>query len=207
MINSAANFSEVIWDNTETIDLTPDHFELAFSASEQELGGTAQWQTYIQTLAIVGFSDWLSVHINELKINKTSQKYSTWSYLQIGKFRIALMATENLFDSIVDIPKQLINIPSFSAHFYVVLNVIEEQAFMILRGFIRYDQLMKNTICKQMKCSSDSSFQLHLSHFDFEPTLLLSYLQHLESSSILLPTHSEAKIAGRKSSIIFSFRN
>ncbi len=68
-----------------------------------------------------------------------------------------------------------------------MLEVAEEQEEVIIRGFLRYDELVNYRSKVNLKPSWDSCYQLPLSLFDAEPNHLLFYSRHLEASAIPLP--------------------
>ncbi len=185
MTDSANQIHEVLLSQLTQIDLDPDDFETAFTASEQVPAGTAQWQTYIQTLAMVGFSDWLQARLDTQSIVRQLHTHPSTNYLQVGPFQIALITSERVFDGIVDLPQPLVDHASLAAHFYVVLEVFEEQAMVFVRGFMRHDQLLSESIRTQIQTSTDGFYQLPLSCFEPEPSLLLSSLKHLDPAAIL----------------------
>ena len=93
----------------------------------------------------------------------------------------------------VSIPQAALERPELAAHFYVVLEVNEEQEQMIVRGFLRYDELVnyQSPVNLQLR---NGCYQLPLSLFDNEPNRLLFYSRYLEPSSIPLPITSPESV-------------
>ena len=54
---------EVIW-------LEPEHFEQATEISSQVRSEASQWSTYLNTLALSGFKEWLEERIPDKQINR-----------------------------------------------------------------------------------------------------------------------------------------
>lgn len=180
---------EVIW-------LEPEHFDQASQLGSQVTGEVNQWQTYLNILAFLGFIQWLNEQDADLMIN---QEYcSIWQpkyanvieavcNLKVCEFNVCLIATETLLDERVNVPRAAIDLPEFVAHFYVVIEVREEQEQVIIRGILRYDQLLRYQKSANLQARQDWSYQLPLSLFNAEPNHLLFYLRFLKPSAIALP--------------------
>ena len=187
---------EVIW-------LEPEHFEQATEISSQVKSEALRWSTYLNALALLGFEEWLQektaqpVHreanavesMSQLKNLPEEAPAAVLSQLKVGEFRYGLMATECLLDEMVSIPQAAIDRPELAAHFYVVLEVDEEQAQVIVRGFLRYDEVNYHSSNFLLQ---NGGYQLPLSLFDPEPNHLLFYSHYLDASAIPLPEPAQA---------------
>ena len=171
---------EVIW-------LEIEDFCEAKEMSGQAMSEEQQWQKYLNSLALLGFKKWLNERIPDQEIHRDSNIIETLSDLKIGEFKVCLIATDNLLDEVAIIPKNAILSPNLAAHFYVIVEVSEEQEQVIIKGFLRYDQLMD--YCTQVNPRPlQECYQIPLSLFDTEPNHLLFYSQFLTLSSIPLPS-------------------
>jgi hypothetical protein len=168
---------EVIW-------LEPEHFEQARDISNQVKSEANQWQTYLNVLALLGFEQWLSAHMPEQAITFDTNMIETGCHLKLGDFKFCLITAEHLLDEVVNIPTEAIDTPELTAHFYVVIEVSEEQEEVILRGCLRYDQLVNS--CNRYNLQG-GYYQLPLSLFDTEPNHLLHYCRYLQPTAIPLP--------------------
>jgi Protein of unknown function (DUF1822) len=146
-----------------------------------------QWQTYIQALALIGLTQWLSDRLTGFSLCDPEQA-SIWHshvMLQLGEFKLCLIAVEHVLDEIVHVPDMAI---ALTAHFYLFIEVVEEQAQVILRGLLRHDQLGA-----LLPPTSTKDYELPLAAFDPEPHHLLSYYQFLaparfaDTASVALP--------------------
>ncbi|MUG91167.1 DUF1822 family protein [Scytonema sp. UIC 10036] len=178
----------------ESVWLEPEHFYQATQISNQIMNETKQWQIYLNSLGLFGFEQWLTARLPEQSIQKQTHVIETCAQLQLGEFKFCVISTEHLLDEVVSIPENIIHAPELVAHFYVVLEVSEEQEEVIIRGCLRYDQLV--TYCSSDRLH-DGSYQLGLSVFDSEPNHLLHYYLHLEPSSIPLPVASTEKVSDK----------
>jgi hypothetical protein len=74
-----------------------------------------------------------------------------------------------------------------TAHFYVLLEVLEEEEQVNIHGFLRYDELFKYSQIQTLKSQPEDSYILALSLFDTELNNLLLYTRFLDLSAIKLP--------------------
>ena len=107
--------------------------------------------------------------------------------MNIGDFKLYLITTESLLDEVVKIPQYAINRQQFAAHFYVVLEVLEEQEQVIIRGFISWDKL-DNYISRIPL--QEGYYQLPLSALDPEPNHLVFCSLYTEPDAISLAVAS-----------------
>lgn len=128
-------------------------------------GEAERWQTYLNTLALLGFEQWLSERIPARTVNRDTNVVSAGCNLKVGEFKICLIATEHLLDEVVNVPQTTIEQPELAAHFYVVLEVLEEQEQVIVRGELRYDQLVNYLLRDDLQLLRDGCYQLATSVF------------------------------------------
>ncbi|WP_407890107.1 DUF1822 family protein [Scytonema sp. NUACC26] len=184
---------KVIW-------LEPEHFELAKEISDRNLSETYQWTIYLNALALLGFEEWLRERIPDVKINRDN--YSIFSsdsthaidvvyHLSLSGFKLCLISVDRLIDEFVSVPKEVINSPEKIAHFYVLIEVLEEEEKLTIHGFFRYDKIVK--YCHSMNCENrcDCCYHIPLSYFDFEVNNLLLYSCFLSPNAIHLPSVNE----------------
>jgi len=169
----------------ELIWLEPEQFDIARNLSQQVIGELQQWQAYLNVLATLGFSQWLNQYIPEQSINQANQINHTFNHIQLGKFKFHLIVTEHLLDELVTIPEDTIVKPDAIAHIYVIIEVLEEQAEVIIRGILRYDQIIayRDSINLQPR---NGFYQIPLTEFDLEPNHILFYCRFLDAQMIPL---------------------
>lgn len=177
----------------EAIGLEPEQFEQALvnplaSPSVNEAG---QWQLYLNALALLGFEQWLQKRAPSHFIDRTQciNQVGAVYNLKIDEFKLNLIVKEHVLDEVAEIPREAIKQPELAAHFYVLLEVSEEQQRVLIRGFLRYDRLSK--YCSQVSnCLQNSYYKIPLFAFDLEPNHLLFYCDFLEPTAIPLPVIS-----------------
>ncbi len=171
----------------ETVWLEPEHFLLAQKISSSDTTNlNDSWQAYLNALALLAFEEWLCERLPNKVISRDASFIETAGNLKIDDFKFCAIATEHLLDEVVKIPQAVIENPEYSAHFYVILEVLEEEEEVIIRGFVPYKQLIE--IKSSFKLSVDRScYQLPLSLFDMEPSHLLVYQRYVQASEFALP--------------------
>ena len=171
----------------ETVWLEPEHFSFAQQTSSLENNSaSSSWQTYLNTLALLGFEVWLYKRLREKVITRDISAIKTCGNLKVDEFKFCTIATESLLGEIVNIPKVIIDNPEYSAHFYVLLEVSEEEEQVLIRGFLTHKQLVE--IGSNLELPINEGFyQLPLSLFDIEPNHLLVYQRYMEASEFVAP--------------------
>jgi Protein of unknown function (DUF1822) len=187
MINSLTNSTNFRLLMPEVIWIEPEHIERATAIRDSTCEESQQWQLYLNTLALLGLEEWLRERMPDVMINRESDINKPASYLKIGAFKVCIIAIENLLDEIVNLPQYVLERPELVAHFYAILEVLEEEEQVLIRGFQRYDLLNNYRIQVNLSVQSDGYYPFPLSVFDAEPNHLLAYFRHLEPSAITLP--------------------
>lgn len=182
----------------KVIELEPEHFELSREISNRVSDEATRWQSYLNVLALFGFEAWIRERIPDKSVNRDTKEIESVCYLKVGEFKLCLIATEHLLDEVVNVPQDAIEQAEKAAHFYVMLEVLEEEEEVIIRGILRYDQLINYRSRVNLKPLQDGYYQLPLSEFDAEPNHLLFYCRKLEPTSIPLPITSAETKASEK---------
>ncbi|MGB3638535.1 MAG: DUF1822 family protein [Rivularia sp. (in: cyanobacteria)] len=211
-----------------TSDLTNDFFEIdnnleiinleeqsqqAFLISEQINNQLRQWQVYFQCLALFAFEEWLHEREPSLTINKENSSTLQYQYaniidavcnLEIDNFKVCLIPNMLLTNEEVAIPRAVIDLPEYAAHFYVVIGVDEELEIAAVKGFLRYEQLVN--IKAELQPEADWNYYIPLIQFNQEVDELLLYLQCLAPAAIPLPEipNSRQNILRRVQSSLFN---
>ena len=191
MVDSSSNSNSLRLLLSEVICLEAEHFTQAKEISEQVVTeASLGWQTYLNALGLLGLEEWLQDRIPTQPIHRDTNFRETMCYLKMGEFKYGVIATEHLLDEVVTVPKAVIDRAELVAHFYVILEVNEEQEQVIVRGFLRYDQLINYLTLVNLPQLEDGCYQLPLSLFDAEPNHLLFYSCYLDATAISLPVAS-----------------
>ncbi len=166
----------------EVIYLESEHFERALLVSNQITNQEQRWQTYIKMLALSSFEEWLSYQVPSLLINIDYDSLTSLCYLNVNEFNICIITTENLAD--VVIPSIAIESPKYLAHFYILIEVLEEQEEAVIKGCLRYDKLIHYQQVYLLTKSNDN-YEIPLYLFDVELNHFLRALQLLAPNAIM----------------------
>lgn len=172
----------VVWLEAEDFEQARITCETKFNQTKE----ISQWQIYLNTLALLGFQRYLKQRNPTITINQDNlnQAFDNISYQTIERFSFCLIILDNLVDELVSIPRKTIT-SSHPAHFYVLLEILEEEQQLNIHGFLRHDQLFQHL--QKQDLDSYRSYQLPLSLFDRELNNLLLYTRFLSPSAIKLP--------------------
>lgn len=199
---------------TSAIILSPDDIERALDISDKIPNELKQWQVYLNSLALSAFENWLwergiAKNINQEKCTILQPKFASVidvvTNLQVGDFKICLIATGNLADETVVLPRVVIDLPEYIPHFYVVVEVLEEQEATNISAFLSYQEVRERCASSHLQPDSHWNYHFSMSWFDDNPDNLLLYLRCLESDAIALPvipTHRRAILSRFESELI-----
>jgi len=207
MINSFLEDQTMAINLTSTANsvLLSKHHQEASKLSEKYSDQDKQWTVYLKILAVIGFEEWLKEKQPNLKINKDdllllSEENDLISNLQIEDFKFCLILINSYTEETITFPQELITSSQYASHFYVIIEVLEEENLVMIRGFIRYDQLLKyfeNTssitmenlpeILEKIMNNNQASYQLPIENFNPKLNQLLYNLKFVKPSAIAIP--------------------
>lgn len=210
---SSIDFNDLRPIIPELIQLEPECFGRAAQLSDRVIGESYQWQTYLNALGLQGFIQWLCDQDSTITIDQSRCSIFQLGYanaigavcnLRIGEFTLCLIAIDNSLDEIVTIPRAAIDLSELAAHFYVVIEVQEEQGQMMIRGHGRYDQLASYRQLVNLSADERWNYSFPLFLFDAEPCHLLINLRFLTAAAIPLPVAIAPPVTQPKLNTILS---
>lgn len=178
----------------EIIILEQEQSQQALEISQIGRNEQRKWQIYFQALALFAFEEWLKKREPSICINKQDSSVLQPEYaniidsvcnLRVGEFKVCLIPTSSFTEPEIIIPRAVVDLPEFAANFYIVIGVEEELEIATIRGFLRYDELVRYR--SQLQIEVDWNDQLPFALFNHEPNELLLYLQCLAPAAIVLP--------------------
>lgn len=181
------------------ITLSESQIEQAAALSSQILNPD-QWQTYLQALAWFGFEAWLQSRNPELVLNSAqcslmhpplASFIPSVFNLEVSQFKLCLITPGVMLDEVISLPRAVVDLPEYAAHFYVVVAVDEEREEAKVTNFITYDELKQRQQSANLLPDSEWNYELPMACFDGEPDQLLLYLRCLEPSALPLPVSSQ----------------
>ncbi|XGV99109.1 MAG: DUF1822 family protein [Leptolyngbya sp. BL-A-14] len=176
------------------VSLTAAQVDRAIDLSSR-VNEPQQWQTYLNALAVFGLEQWLQERAPNLTVNlddctavqPADSPQPVVSNLSVGAFKLCLITNGSAIDAVITVPGAAIEQPDLAAHFYVLLEVAEEQEQVTVLGFVRYDQLTSQLQANRQQPDAEQNYALPLAWFDQEPDQLLLFLRCLEPIAIQLP--------------------
>jgi hypothetical protein len=175
----------------ETVCLEADHFALALSTSSLETANAENaWQVYLNTLALLALEAWLDDRLaltdgDRILIERDMSKIAIAGCLKLGDYRFCAIAIEDLLNEIVNIPQGVIE-PELTPHFYVLLEVLEEEEEVVIKGFLPHNVLIEVQNDLQLPLHN-GCHQIPLSYFDIEPNHILVYYRYIQASEFTVP--------------------
>ncbi len=161
-------------------ELDTEHYSQAQTMQAPSSNELAEWQSHLSALGLLAFEEWLTETVPHQSPVRLPQSTGPIRYLTLNGFRLCIITTEECLSDCATLPDQVIHDPAWTAHFYILLEVAEEQAEVIFRGLIRHDRLTQFA-------STSGDITLPLSAFEPECRRLLHYCRYLEPSAIPLP--------------------
>ncbi len=128
----------------DAISLSPAHIDHALELSQRSPQTENRWQIYLTALALAGVEQWLHDRTPDLSVQQThctllsspfTDATTAACNLQVNGFKLCILGTESVFDDAIAIPAAAIDSSDCVAHFYVPVEVYEEQAHIRLWGF------------------------------------------------------------------------
>ena len=171
------------------IELSPSQIDRAIELSDRLENPERQWRTYLNCLALFGFETWLESRDDALAIDIDNCSVMQPSYanyidgvfnLNVGDYKICLLTNGVAIDEFVAIDRALLDLPEYAAHFYLLVDVIEEQAEVKLNSFIAYDEIVRYRQTTNLVADADWTYELPGSWFEQPPDSLLLYLRCMQ---------------------------
>ncbi|NJL77812.1 MAG: DUF1822 family protein [Richelia sp. SM2_1_7] len=188
-----------VWLETEDFD----EARVIIQDNLSQLSEKNQWQIYLKALSQIGFEKYVKERNPTIKIRQDNSisLIDDFSFLWINDFRLCLIIFDNLVDDLIIVPNKLITSAEIAAHFYVLLEVLEEEEKLNIYGFWRYDELFKYSQYSQsldFQSQPNENFQLPLSLLDTELNNLLLYTRFLKPSAITLFALEDYRLKNRR---------
>jgi len=177
----------------EVVELEPEDFDRAAEISDRTTGEAYQWQTYLNALALSGFEQWWRDRSPEIALKQEDCTLLHPAYanlieavcnLKAGEFSLCLLATDTLAKDTITIPRVALDVPKFAAHFYLLLEVTEEEELVTVVGLLRYDQWLEFQESEPLAAREKWYYDVPRSWFAPEPDRLLFYTRYLEPGAI-----------------------
>ncbi|MGJ3251908.1 MAG: DUF1822 family protein [Elainellaceae cyanobacterium] len=195
-----------------TIFLSNSQIDQAIALSEQ-VREPEQWQVYRQAIALTAFKQWLDERDSQLFVqdDRSTLQFPEYASLinavcniQIGHYRICLIPTGSVADTVVFLPRATVEISDFVPHLYVLIEVSDEYEHVQIKGCLRRDSLFYHLKSVHLPTNADWTYSIPLDWFSLDPERILLYLRCLEPNAIQSQTvapHAHASVAQVKADL------
>ncbi|MEA5476756.1 DUF1822 family protein [Pseudanabaena galeata UHCC 0370] len=192
-MNALINEFETL-DN-DAIALSSSSLQTAANLSELVTTRSQQWQAYFNSLALFGFETWLQERAPDVRLerdnasvfepNQAGAIAATYG-ITVNQFRVCLIPIDSEPDTAISLSRILIESVEFRPHFYVLVELYEEQEQAIIKGWLRADNLIARQ--SELSLSTDWKYEIPLAWFDHDCDDLLLYWRCASPAMIDLPS-------------------
>lgn len=166
----------------DDIELSPTQIDAAIQASQTVDNPTQQWQAYLNLLAREAVMQWLSDRLPHSNLRTSTTDATIATQIEITGFKLDIAALGSVTESELSLPADWLESPSLAAHFYVVVEVLEDLELARIYGFMARDRVLtQNPLLRR------AHYTLDLNTCDRDLNTLLLYLRCLDPNTIPLP--------------------
>lgn len=186
------------------LTLDDTQVDRAYSLSQAESDRTKQWSIYLTALAVEAFQQWiteqrlteqwltdsrpeLQLERDRCHIAPPDRPDGTTAAqnLSINGFTLTLLAVPSFPDTVVSVPRSLID--KIDTHFYITIALYEELRQAKIQSFLRWDclkQHLKQQAPSNLEINRDGSYAIPTKWFNSELDRLLLYLTCAEPETL-----------------------
>jgi hypothetical protein len=181
----------------ETIILETAHVERAQQLARAIPRDSQQWQVYLNALALFAFEQWLQEWAADLPLASCGCSLFSPYYAQVlgavcgvnvGEFRVCLVPMGSGTEGEIAVPRTAIAIPPLTAHFYVAIELFEEENAAVVWGFLRRDRLLSYLETTSFETDPDWTYPIPAAQWERNPEEVLLYLRCAQPLTIPLPS-------------------
>ncbi len=203
-MNALINEFETL-DN-DAIALSSSSLQTAANLSELVATRSQQWQAYFNALALFGFEAWLQERAPDVRLerdnasvfepNQSGAIAATYG-ITVNQFRVCLIPIDSEPSTSISLSRALIESAEFRPHFYVLVELYEEQEQATIKGWLRADNLIARQ--SELSLSTDWKYEIPLAWFEHDCDDLLLYWRCASPAMIDLPSLAPAIASDRYS--------
>jgi hypothetical protein len=126
--------------------ITPEIRHRAWQHSRQQRSDWAQWNAYLNQIALTSCLQSFKAEGRDVKGMDDRTNDRTWAFLNgsvitVGGVRIALMPSEAVDQSELEVPQEWIDIPSWAADYYLAIYITPDTEILHLSGYATHQQI------------------------------------------------------------------
>jgi hypothetical protein len=192
-MNALINEFETL-DN-DAIALSSSSLQTAANLSELVTTRSQQWQAYFNALALFGFESWLQERAPDVRLERDNASVfeptqagaiaATYG-LTVNQFRVCLIPIDSEPSTSISLSRILIESAEFRPHFYMLVELYEEQEQAIIKGWLRADNLIARQ--SELSLSTDWKYEIPQAWFAHDCDDLLLYWRCASPAMIDLPS-------------------
>ncbi len=180
---------------TET-ELLPEQIQQAARLSQTIHRADQRWQVYLSALGAFSFEHWIADRAPDLTLDldlasiwrPLANLLSAVCSVRVGGFKLCLISVGSSAAEI-EVPIAALDLPEFAAHFYVIMQVLEEETKAAVLGFFTYEQYRQASL----QADQDWTYSIPIAWLNFDANALLLNLRCLETSAVRLPAIDVAR--------------
>jgi len=188
-------FSELETPDIDAIALTSSSLQTAANLSEQVTERSQQWQAYLNALALFGFEAWLQERAPDVRLERDNASVfvptqavaiAATSGITVNQFRVCLIPIDSEPSNLVSLDRIIVETAAYLPHFYVLVEINEEQEQVIIKGWLRADLLLARQ--SELRLGTDWKYDVPIAWFDNDSDNLLLYWRCASPLEIALPS-------------------
>jgi hypothetical protein len=188
-------FSELETPDIDAIALPSSSLQEAANLSAQVTERSQQWQAYLNALALFGFEAWLEERASDVQLDRADASIFAPTQagaiaatlgITVNQFRVCLIPIDSEPSNFVSLDRIIIETAEYVPHFYVLVEINEEQEQVIITGWLRADLLLARQ--SELRLGIDWKYDVPLAWFDDDCDNLLLYWRCASPSAIALPS-------------------
>jgi Protein of unknown function (DUF1822) len=172
--------STLIDSTDHVLQIAPEQQALIWQRSRSQPTHWARWNAYLNELCLENCLDWLkSEHLPGAKAFPETALWSliNGSVLIVDNIRIALILTEAIDRSELEVQQEWIDIPSFAADYYLGIQIAIDCRSITIYGYTTHQQLKSEGIYN----AQERTYCLNID--DLNPDLNALWLSYLRYST------------------------
>ena len=191
---------------SEAIALEPSSLQAAANLSDRVNDRSQQWQAYFNALALFAFESWLQDRAPDVQCDRQNASVFNPSQagaiaatygLTVNQFRVCLIPIDSEPSATILLSRILVETAEFAPHFYVLVELYEEQEQAIVKGWLRADTLTANQ--STLNLGADWNYSIPLAWFDQDCDNMLLQWRCASPSAIGLPSTTPEVSSDRQS--------
>ena len=200
MIQPLPNLEDWQSLNETQTELLAEHFHQAARLSQSIYLSQQRWQVYVNALAVFGFERWLKERSPDLNLRidesfiwqpKYANLLPSACNIWVDNFKLCILTSSNLTNE-HSIPFAVFDVPRFTAHLYILMQVMEEQQQVAVSGFISYEDFCRYQQTAELEVEQDWTYTIPENWFNSDANALLLNLRCLSADAIHLPVNVNA---------------